>query len=56
MISIEIIICHVRAVGNKLVLAQINEKDNGDTMNIIDTMLTKQKFQNFHEQNLQTDK
>ena len=33
-------------------IAQLNEKDKGTIMNIIDTMLTKQKFQNFFEQNL----
>jgi len=34
-------------------LAQLNEKDKGTVMNIIDTMLTKQKFQTFFEQNIQ---
>lgn len=34
-------------------IAQLNEKDRGIVMNIIDTMLTKQKFQTFFEQNLQ---
>jgi hypothetical protein len=32
------------------------DKDKGTVMNIIDTMLTKQKFENFFEQNLQTAK
>ena len=35
-------------------IAQLNEKDKSTVMNIIDTMLTKQKFQTFFEQNLQT--
>jgi len=34
-------------------IAQLNEKDKSTVMNIIDTMLTKQKFQTFFEQNLQ---
>ena len=33
-------------------MAQLNEKDRGIVMNIIDTMLTKQRFQSFFEQNL----
>lgn len=33
-------------------LAQLNEKDKSTVMNIIDTMLTKQKFQTFFEQNI----
>lgn len=37
-------------------LSQLNEKDKSTVMNIIDTMLTKQKFQNFFEQNIQTVK
>lgn len=37
-------------------IAQLNEKDKSTVMNIIDTMLTKQKFQNFFEQNIQTTK
>jgi transcriptional regulator with XRE-family HTH domain len=37
-------------------IAQLNEKDKSTVMNIIDTMLTKQKFQNFSEQNLQLAK
>ena len=37
-------------------IAQLNEKDKNTVMNIIDTMLTKQKFQNFFEQNLQPNK
>ena len=37
-------------------IAQLNEKDKNIVMNIIDTMLTKQKFQNFFEQNIQTVK
>jgi len=37
-------------------IAQLNEKDKSTVMNIIDTMLTKQKFQIFFEQNLQTVK
>jgi len=44
------------AVEQVRLLAQLNEKDKGTVMNIIDTMLTKQKFQNFFEQNLQTTK
>ena len=35
-------------------IAQLNEKDKGTVMNIIDTMLTRQKFQTFFEQNIQT--
>jgi len=34
-------------------IAQLNEKDRSTVMNIIDTMLTRQKFQIFFEQNLQ---
>ncbi|MDZ4757379.1 MAG: helix-turn-helix transcriptional regulator, partial [Bacteroidota bacterium] len=37
-------------------IAQLNEKDKSTVMNIIDTMLTKQKFQTFFEQNIQTTK
>ena len=37
-------------------MAQLNEKDKSTVMNIIDTMLTKQKFQTFFEQNIQTAK
>jgi transcriptional regulator with XRE-family HTH domain len=33
-------------------ITQLNEKDKGVVMNIIDTMLTKQKFQEFFQQNL----
>jgi hypothetical protein len=44
------------AVEQVRLLAQLNEKDKGTVMNIIDTMLTKQKFQNFFEQNLETTK
>lgn len=33
-------------------ISQLNEKDKGLVMNIIDTMLTKQKFQEFFQQNL----
>ncbi len=33
-------------------MAQLNEKDKSTVMNIIDTMLTKQKFQTFFEQNI----
>jgi len=33
-------------------ISQLNEKDKGVVMNIIDTMLTKQKFQEFFQQNL----
>ena len=35
-------------------IAQLNEKDKSTVINIIDVMLTKQKFQNFFEQNIQT--
>ena len=35
-------------------MAQLNEKDKSTVMNIIDTMLTRQKFQTFFEQNIQT--
>ena len=34
-------------------IAQLNEKDKSTVMNIIDTMLTRQRFQIFFEQNLQ---
>jgi len=34
-------------------IAQLNEKDKSTVMNIIETMLTRQKFQVFFEQNLQ---
>jgi len=37
-------------------IAQLNDKDKSTVMNIIDTMLTKQRFQTFFEQNLQTAK
>lgn len=37
-------------------IAQLNDKDKSTVMNIIDTMLTKQKFQTFFEQNFQTTK
>jgi transcriptional regulator with XRE-family HTH domain len=37
-------------------IAQPNDKDKNTVMNIIDTMLTKQKFQTFFEQNIQTAK
>lgn len=37
-------------------IAQLNEKDKSTVMNIIDTMLTKQKFQTFFEQHLQIAK
>lgn len=35
-------------------ISQLSDKDKGTVMNIIDTMLTKQKFQTFFEQNLAT--
>jgi len=34
-------------------IAQLNEKDKNTVMSIIDTMLTKQKFQTFFQQNIQ---
>jgi len=37
-------------------IAQLNDKDKSTVMNIIDTMLTKQRFQTFFEQNLQAAK
>jgi transcriptional regulator with XRE-family HTH domain len=37
-------------------IAQLNDKDKSTVMHIIDTMLTKQKFQTFFEQNLQIAK
>jgi hypothetical protein len=37
-------------------IAQLNDKDKSTVMNIIDTMLTKQKFQTFFKQNIQTAK
>ncbi len=37
-------------------IAQLNEKDKSTVMNVIDTMLTKQKFQTFFEQNIQIAK
>lgn len=33
-------------------IAQLNEKDKGIVISIIDTMLTKQKFQDFFQQNI----
>jgi len=33
-------------------IAQLNEKDKNIVMAIIDTMLTKQKFQDFFQQNI----
>jgi transcriptional regulator with XRE-family HTH domain len=33
-------------------MSQLNEKDKSTVMNIIDTMLTKQKFQEFFQQNV----
>lgn len=35
-------------------IQQLNEKDKTTIFSIIDTMLTKQKFQKFFEQNLAT--
>ena len=35
-------------------IPQLNEKDNSTVMNIIDTMLTKQRFQEFFQQNVAT--
>ena len=35
-------------------IAQLSDRDKDTVMNIIETMLTKQKFQAFFEQNLQT--
>lgn len=37
-------------------IAQLNDKDKSTVMNIIDTMLTKQRFQTFFEQNIQSAK
>jgi len=37
-------------------VAQLNDKDKSTIMNIIDTMLTKQRFQTFFEQNIQPAK
>jgi len=37
-------------------IAQLNDKDKSTIMNIIDTMLTKQRFQTFFEQNMQPAK
>ena len=33
-------------------MAQLNKKDKNTGMNIIDTILTKQKFQEFYQQNV----
>ncbi|MCG2618154.1 hypothetical protein LZZ85_27890, partial [Terrimonas sp. NA20] len=33
-------------------LAQLNDKDRSTVLSIIDTMLTKQKFQEFFQQNI----
>ena len=44
------------AVEQVRLLSQLNEKDKSTVMNIIDTILTKQRFKNFFEQNLQTSK
>lgn len=35
-------------------IAQLNDKDKSTVMSIIDTMLTKQKFQEFFQQNIST--
>ncbi len=37
-------------------IAQLSDKDKSTVMNIIDTMLTKQRFQTFFEQNIQITK
>jgi hypothetical protein len=37
-------------------LAQLNDKDKSVVISIIDTMLTKQKFQEFFQQNIATAK
>lgn len=37
-------------------IGELNEKDKSTVMNIIDTMLTKQRFQTFFEQNIQIAK
>jgi transcriptional regulator with XRE-family HTH domain len=37
-------------------IAQLNDKDKSTVKNIIDTMLTKQKFQTFFEQNIKKEK
>jgi len=42
------------AIEQLRLISQLNDKDKGTVMNIIDTMLTKQKFQTFFEQNLET--
>ena len=49
----EVIIEDKTASEQIKLLAQLNEKDKGTVMNIIDTMLTRQKFQTFFEQNIQ---
>jgi len=45
-----------RASEQVRLMAQLNEKDKSTVMNIIDTMLTKQKFQTFFEKNIQPAK
>lgn len=40
------------AVEQVRLIAQLNDKDKNTVMNIIETMLTKQKFQQFFEQNI----
>jgi len=49
----EVIIEDKTASEQVKLIAQLNEKDKGTVMNIIDTMLTRQKFQTFFEQNIQ---
>jgi transcriptional regulator with XRE-family HTH domain len=52
----EVIIEDKTATEQVRLIAQLNDKDKSTVMNIIDTMLTKQKFQNFFEQNIQIAK
>jgi len=52
----EVVIEDKSASEQVRLIAQLNEKDKSTVMNIIDTMLTKQKFQTFFEQNIQTAK
>ena len=49
----EVVIMEDKTSAEQLrLIAQLNEKDKTTIMNIIDTMLTKQKFQDFFQQNI----
>jgi len=49
----EVVIMEDKTSAEQLrLIAQLNEKDKSTIMNIIETMLTKQKFQDFFQQNI----